>query len=604
MKFLISAWFAVVPCLGTEPPPDWGRLVELAKLHGLPLPATGARLALIHSMSWMTVGDRSHPHDPACYKPGWVIKENADGSMDALRGTAFVHLAQREAREPAWREFVAKRIPPELGGFVAEFERGDCLLAAIQCAASGDPQHAGVLWQIYESAKPIRGSGLTKEERLLVSAPDGLLAVDLLEMWKGRLTNPAESLPGIELAMSGLLEAFPALAGRGHEALLDDLRLTNRAPAPELGSVEALLIETGRWDPCPVISVLGEDWDGPAGRIVRQGFASIPELLRLRHDRRLTCWRDDEMSGASAGPKRLGFLADILLGELLPDAAASMRENRFAETWEKIRQENEADHFAAAALTRKGRVIRRVESGPLAVLAEKYCDLLPPLIGKFLTGADAAAQSFDLARAVVRSKLPDRSELLAKRAVQGSLEHRTAFVQVLAGFDPAAAKGPALALIRRLPHDATGAYWTSPVGQVAWIVLVLDDEEVWLALLRAARRAPVGLRLEWLNPLTHSLAEGPAKSRRLAFLAAFLNDRSQRVEASDPVKYSGPSAAFRFPVITVRDFAAMQIAIILQLAPLDPPDSTWTAARWEALHAKVRERLKTEGIVPMAEDRT
>jgi hypothetical protein len=96
-------------------------------------------------------------------------------------------------------------------------------------------------------------------------------------------------------------------------------------------------------------------------------------------------------------------------------------------------------------------------------------------------------------------------------------------------------------------------------------------------------------------------AEGPARSRRLAFLAAFWDDRSQRVEASAPVKYSGPNAAFRFPVITVRDFAVMQIATILQLDPLDPPDSTWTAARWETLHANVRERLRAEGIAPMAE---
>jgi hypothetical protein len=601
LKFLIPAWFACAPWLVAEPQPDWRRFTEVAQRHGLPLPAAGARLALIHSGSWRPVGNSSHPHDPANYEPGWVIKENADGSVDALRGTQIVHLDLREAREPMWREFVAKRTAPELGGYVAEFDRGDCLIAAVQCAATGDPNHAGMLWQLYESAKPIRSSGLTKEERQMLASPEGLLAAMLLEMWTSRLTNPAEPRPAIEVAMSGLLAAFPALAGRGQDTLLADLRLTNRAPAPEMGSVAALLIELGRREPCPVISVLDEDWDGPAGRIVRQGFASIPELLRLRQDRRVTCWRDFQMSGLNAGPRRLGFLADILLGELLPEAAASLRENRFEETWANIRLRNEADYFAEAAFTRKGRVISRVEPGPLAVLAEKFSDRLPPLIGEFLIGADAAAQSCDLARAVVRSKLPDRSGLLAKRAGQGSLEHRTCFTQVLARFEPAAAKAPALALIRHLPPDAKGAYWTSPVSWVAQIVVMLDDEEVWQALLGVARRAPVGLRLECLNPLANGHAEGPARSRRLAFLAAFWDDRSQRVEASAPVKYSGPNAAFRFPVITVRDFALMQIATILQLDPLDSPDSTWTAARWETLHAKVRERLKAEGIAPMEE---
>jgi hypothetical protein len=237
----------------------------------------------------MPPGNSSHPHDPACYEPGWVIKENADGSLDALRGTAFVHLVQREAREPMWREWVAERRPPVLGGYVAEFDRIDCLIAAVQCAATGDLNHAATLWQLYESAKPIRGSGLTKDERQTFATPEGLLAAMLLEMWTSRLTDPAESRLVIEAAISGLLAEFPTLAGSGQSALLDDLRLTNRAAVPEMGSIAALLIEIGNREPSPVLGILDEDWDGPAGRIVRQGFGSIPELLRLRQDRRITC---------------------------------------------------------------------------------------------------------------------------------------------------------------------------------------------------------------------------------------------------------------------------------------------------------------------------
>ena len=64
-------------------------------------------------------------------------------------------------------------------------------------------------------------------------------------------------------------------------------------------------------------------------------------------------------------------------------------------------------------------------------------------------------------------------------------------------------------------------------------------------------------------------------------------------------KYDGPCAAFTFRKITVRNFAAMQMASILDIDRLNSPDATWSEAQWKSLHAKVQQRMKQEGITPM-----
>jgi len=53
--------------------------------------------------------------------------------------------------------------------------------------------------------------------------------------------------------------------------------------------------------------------------------------------------------------------------------------------------------------------------------------------------------------------------------------------------------------------------------------------------------------------------------------------------------YEGPSAAFDFPKITVRDFAAMQLASLLKIK--QKPDKKWTAKQWMDFRAKVRAAL-------------
>jgi hypothetical protein len=126
----------------------------------------------------------------------------------------------------------------------------------------------------------------------------------------------------------------------------------------------------------------------------------------------------------------------------------------------------------------------------------------------------------------------------------------------------------------------------------------LEIDEIWRVFLRAAKRSRDGLRLEMMKPMNYgSPYTGPEnRSRRLAFLAAFLDDETERVQPQDTEhsKFAGPCAAFTFPKIAVRDFAALQIAFILGLP--DRPTELWTPSQWSELRTKVRSKLADETL--------
>src|SRR5258708_7942798 len=171
-----------------------------------------------------------------------------------------------------------------------------------------------------------------------------------------------------------------------------------------------------------------------------------------------------------------------------------------------------------------------------------------------------------------------RVELLTGFAERGRREDRRCALQNLAKVNSAEAWRILKPLLEEIPHDVKGPYWTCPEAAFTHVVMEIEDDEVWREWSRVARRSNVGLRLEMLEPLDYAYIGEKNRTRRLAILAAFLDDLSQRNMSTEPEKYEGPCAAFTFPEIEVRNFAAMQIASILETE--DEPDKFWTAAQW------------------------
>lgn len=85
----------------------------------------------------------------------------------------------------------------------------------------------------------------------------------------------------------------------------------------------------------------------------------------------------------------------------------------------------------------------------------------------------------------------------------------------------------------------------------------------------------------------------------IRFLSAFLEDEETRVlndfrrgadlDDRDEDLYSGPSAGFMFDKLSVRNYAAMQLALHLKLRT--DLDASWQEADWQTLRANVNEAL-------------
>ena len=102
-----------------------------------------------------------------------------------------------------------------------------------------------------------------------------------------------------------------------------------------------------------------------------------------------------------------------------------------------------------------------------------------------------------------------------------------------------------------------------------------------------------------MNPMNYSYIGEKNRERRLAFLAAFLDDATIRDSSVGSSKYAGPCAAFTFRKIQVRDFAAMKIASILRIQKR--PTEFWSADQWTQLRNSVQAALKKEVLPKLTE---
>lgn len=586
-----------------DPLPDWPGLVEIAKRHQMPFPPPTAPLALIHSQTWTVVGNKSHPHDPANYHPGWILEKQADGSLRVLMGMYEQLLKPREAREPLSREFTLKDTPVAIGGFVSQFDDVSTFLVAIQCAQRNDLTHADALWDRFSSGARISDGFEDVASDVGPAQPAQLLAALLFSRCELMITDPSVAFSAISTDMDALLKEFPLLANEERKNLLAQVKATATAKPAAKDSVESSLIAWGNSrDEGPT-----DENDPNRTMILGKGFSAIPDLLRWQNDKRLTRMRYSAIMMRPSSPKPLGDLAKQLLVELLPDAPDlatgfdSPASGNFTKAWETAQGKGERAYYLANAWKRNRNGQLQFSDAAMLIIGKSYPEEIKGLIKKFDATAKKSDSCWGLASAILGSTLTEdaKIDLLLGMAQKGSLSSRQVAIRALTKIQHHAAIAPACALVRTLPKDASGPYWTSDVASVSHLVMAVDDDEVWQTFFQATKKAAVGLRLEWMNPFDYSYVGDRLKQRRIAFLAGFLHDTTLRDDSVNAKKYDGPCAAFTFPKITVRNFAAMQIASILDIDRLNSPDATWTDAQWETLQSKVQKRLKQEGITPM-----
>ena len=298
-------------------------------------------------------------------------------------------------------------------------------------------------------------------------------------------------------------------------------------------------------------------------------------------------------------PRRVGELVSDLLSGLIAESGnddwlkrqlGRTLEKERAQKWWAAAQKTGEEQYLRAHVLPRSRDAEDSHEPHLKIIVDRYPQLLPEIYREILDRR-TKIQSWSVAEAIQRSTLPrdEKLRLFQYGASRRSLALRKPALRQLRTLDPAASDAILLSILKKLPGKTRAPVWTSEEAGVSYLVKQSQSAEVWKAFAAAVSRAQVSLRLELMNPLSYSMeGDGPI-THRLQLLGQFLDDATERIIKSGDKMYDGPCSAFTFPHITVRDFAAMQIASLLNLD--DEPEAEWSPKRWNTFREKVRVAL-------------
>ncbi len=577
-------------------------LTNIAARHKLPQPPSKARLVLAHTETWGVLGNESTSRDPGIYSPAFLLEEQTNGNVIILRGTEQVTL-QRRAGEPLFRPFSTARVEPKRGGFVVAFDYLSAFVCSVQLARRGEAALAQEVWNEFRAADWWSDVLATDQGGGKPQSPPLLLARCLYDHLRKQVLQRPGNWPETCSQLSDLFTEFPSLKTGERKSLFDGLAAAIAAKPPIPGSVEALLLDwsqrtrKGRYD-----ELFENPADAPARDILLRGMDAVPELAGLLNDRRISAHEINipVLTYYTSHIQSVGELAAVLLGELagLPRTFSGEASNtEVLRSW-LGRQDHKTEEamLAEAAFTRHEGKITGVNETSVRVLSKKFPRQLLELCEEFSRDATVDAHPYALAEALASADLPReiRVKALVEFAQRGSLLQRRCVLQCLAELDGKKCAELLDLIFDRMPKDADGPYWKCPEAEFTHVVMQIEEDAVWRNYAQVVKRSSIGLRMEMLGPLDYAYIGEKNRARRLALLAMFLNDKAMRNDARPSAKYDGPSAAFEFHKISVRNFAAMQIATILGFT--DAPDEFWSSAEWDKLRAKVRARLAAENL--------
>ncbi len=265
--------------------------------------------------------------------------------------------------------------------------------------------------------------------------------------------------------------------------------------------------------------------------------------------------------------------------------------------WQKAQGQSEENYLVDHALPTMGD---RLNDHIVWLIAKKYPRQLPNLYRKVLE-RNPEITSWPLAQMVGKSSLPreEKRGLFLQAAKYKDLHHRSAAYWELKKVDPEQFVTLLVDTIHCFPKTPDKEYWSCPEVGVACLVGATDDPRAWQALLEAAKRCDVGMRMQFLNLMSNG-HQSERRKIRLEFLASFLDDSSIRDIQSNPEKYGGPYAGWEFDRLAVGNFAAMQMARILKL-PIKflrgrwaESYEDWSPEQWAKLRSQVREAPKRD----------
>jgi hypothetical protein len=352
-------------------------------------------------------------------------------------------------------------------------------------------------------------------------------------------------------------------------------------------------------------------------------FEVVPALIEHVDDIRLTRASRLPFNNFRGYQCRIGHVvSDIILGlagdQLDPvwmtqPEGYGVDKAKAGAWWNRAKQDGE--EACLMKLVARPRTVQKNEwfdSFALRLLAIKYPQNLPKMYREVVE-ENPKVISWPLVDAIQESSLPREEQiaLFIRGLKNPNSEHATAAQRALMVLAPARSSKLLIDQLKALSISCDGAYWSSNQVACAYLAAQSRDPGVWQALLDFAKRADVGLRMEILAEMSAYREQPTNQAERIGLLVAFLDDSSLRDAGDDggksaftPTlagirddKYFGPYAGSGFPRLEVRNFAAMNIATILNLNVEWPKGRfakdavEWTPEQWTTFRSQVRKGM-------------
>jgi hypothetical protein len=568
-------------------PPALRELAQIARRHGIPMPPKDAKLVLALNPGWEDGGVLP------VYTPAFLLRDPGDGTALLLRGWKEQRQDSQGLVPPG---LVCRPYSLDLEQAAAGRYRLECgltssLLCAIQLLEQGNEPDAEALYQrvrqqaFLNSPLPPKESSTLPDLRALVRHLAYLQIEDQLQ-------NGPRHWPEVRERLSRLLEESDDLRN-AHGQLLEDLAATIAAPVPAPESVEALLLA------CSFKGIREDE-------LMQRGFDAVPELIRLRTDRRMTVFTfDTERRDETQLFYRVGDFAERMLRAIsggderdmtgqaeMSDVDAEADQTAWEKWWAQTRDQNERDYYVRHFFWRSSSDGIIVRPQVLQILQHKYSIATRDLGDEYLKVVGADASRADVAEAMQKLDLGEAEliEMLTRFAQEGPFIQRRAVLRRLSEFDEDCAVKLLVDLLHELPADVQAAEAVVSTDAFPKLAMVLKNPQLKQMYVQAAWRN-VSARMELLSRLAYYYSREEDRTERIALLAEFLDDETRR-------DLSESSAGFfsdDLGEIALGDFAAVHLAKLLDIEAA-PNKKRWTPEQWAALHKLVRERLKQEKL--------
>lgn len=386
-----------------------------------------------------------------------------------------------------------------------------------------------------------------------------------------------------------------------HRNIIADMDATLKPGTADKNSLEAVidqLVELkgnrGDW------LATGFDDDvrigGPLFRkIIHSGLDAVPTLLRHLDDFRLTRTLANDRTNyywnvrvADVVAARLRQLVgpELRYDSLKREGRGVLVDKRQVEAWAAgLKGINERQFLLDNSFAFRHHYDKEKTANAhmLQMLAARYPDDFVRLWHEHVGKRDEPAYEF--VPALDGSKLTKQvqEELLLSALKSQSPNWR--YIAALQSTKLPALPGIVVAWLDAVPQSRDGENYYLSAGRLAEVATKMDNDFVWQALVKTAKRVDLYRRLEIIENVTQ---EDHYPHRQIDFCRQFLNDTSERIRNENSP--DGGNAGFRYERLKVCDFAAEKLGQLLEVKTYPLPG--WNADDWKAYQSKIADALK------------